>query len=236
MAGPDDASPNEPTPHPPAWPPPAPVPADDPSAGLEPLAVTALVMGIVAIPGAIVFAPALLALILGLIARRHIKADPRKTGKGMATAGIVLGALSLVGGVVFAITLVASDDGGDDTLRYTVLETGDCYDNAYFNERDVEPRSCTEEHRREAFAVLDHPAPAGSPYPGRERLRRFADRECTARFTEYVGQPYEESRLFIVVVVPRRADWEDEGTRRIVCAAATEDDDDLTRSVRDSRL
>lgn len=195
-----------------------------------------MVLGIVAFPLFMFLLPAIVAVILGLLARRNIKREPGKGGKGMATAGIVLGMLSLLGAIAFVVGLLVFDDDSGDGVSYALLEPGNCYDAEFFDERDVELRSCSEEHNREAFAVLDHPAPPGSEHPGRESLRRHAERECADRFPAYVGRAYEDSRLEIIVVFPRRDDWEDENLRRIVCAAARPDDGDLTRSVRDSGI
>ncbi len=195
-----------------------------------------MVLGIVAVPLFVFFVPAILAVVLGLLGRRNIRREPAKGGKGMATAGVVLGILSLIGAVVFVVSLAVSDDGSADSVSYTLLEPGNCYDMDFYDERDVDFRLCSDDHYREAFAVLDHPAPPGSEYPGRESLRRFAERECAARFPAYVGRAYEDSRLRIVVVFPPRDAWENENLRRIVCAAARPDDGDLTRSVRDTGI
>ena len=219
---------------PPAWTPAPPSYAPPTSPGIDSLAITAMVLGIVAVPLFIFFVPAVLAIVLGLLGRRNVKREPAKGGKGMATAGVVLGTLSLLGAIVFIVGLALSDDGSDDGVSYALLQAGNCYDMDFYDERDVDLRLCSDEHYREAFAVLDHPAPPGTEYPGREGLRRYAQRECAARFPGYVGRAYEDSRLRIVVVFPPRDEWEEENLRHIVCAAAGPNDEDLTRSVRDS--
>jgi hypothetical protein len=224
----------------PAWGPqgwaPPPTYAPPTSPGVDSLAITSMVLGITAVPLFFLFAPAILAIVLGLLARRNIKAEPDKGGKGMATAGVVLGILSLIGAVLFVVSLVLSDDDSGGSLRYSTLQVGDCYDAEFYDERNVDPRLCSEDHYREVFAVIDHPAPPGAEYPGRVSLRRYGERECTTRFPAYVGRTYDESRLRIVVVFPPRDAWEEENLRRIVCAAARPDDEDLTRTVRDSGI
>lgn len=154
----------------------------------------------------------------------------------MATAGVVLGILSLLGGILLIVGIAVSYDEGSDGASYSLLQPGNCYDVDLYDERSIDFRLCSDDHYREAFAVLDHPSPPGTEYPGRESLRRFAVRECTERFPAYVGRAYEDSRLRIVTVYPSRDDWEIENLRRIVCAAARPDDGDLTRSVRDSGI
>ena len=216
-------------PAPPSYPPP-------PSPGTDSLAITAMVLGIVAVPLFIVCVPAILAVVLGLLGRRNIRRDPAKGGKGMATAGVVLGSLSLLGAIVFFVAIAVSYDPGVGGASYSRLSPGNCYDTDLYDEREVDFRLCADEHSREVFAVVDHPAPPGTVYPGRTTLRRYGERECTARFASYVGSEYEESRLRIVVVYPPRDAWEEENLRRIVCAAARPDDGDLTRSVRDSGI
>ena len=69
-------------------------------------ATASLVLGILAVLlfvvwGALVFGP--VAIVLGVIARNEIKANPAKGGYGMATAGMTLG---IVGLALWAVFLV----------------------------------------------------------------------------------------------------------------------------------
>ena len=214
------------------WPPPGYAPA--PGRSVEGLAVAALVLGLVSILFFVLLVPAILAVVLGAVARRNIKNDPNKTGSGMATVGVVLGILSLVGAVVFYVAAIASDDGFDDRLRYDRVQPGDCYEDPGGRAGEVALESCADEHDREAFAVIDHPAPDGADFPGRESLRRYADEECTTRFSAYVGETSEESDLEVVFILPSRDAWEDDDLRRIVCAVADPDEEPLVGTVRDS--
>ena len=198
------------------------------------MAIAALVLGIVSIPLFVMFVPAILAIVFGAIARRNVASEDNKTGAGMATAGLVLGVLSLIGAVIFLIAAIASDDTSDDTMRYSRLQPGDCYEDPGSTAGEVTLESCTDEHDREAFAVVDHPAPDGESFPGRETLRRYADDECTARFSAYVGGPYEGSDLEVVFILPSRDSWDESGVRRIVCAVRSADGQPLIGSVRDS--
>jgi hypothetical protein len=58
-------------------------------------AIAALVLGIL---GFVAFpvAPSVLAIWLGMSAKRRIQADPSLTGEGLATAGVILGIVELV--------------------------------------------------------------------------------------------------------------------------------------------
>lgn len=219
---------------PPRWGPQGHAPA--PSRGLDGLAIAALVLGVVSIPLFVLFVPAILAIVFGAISRKNLGADDTKTGAGMATAGLVLGILSLIGAVVFLVATIAADDDGytGDSMRYSLLQPGDCYEDPGPTAGEVVLEPCSDEHDREAFAVFDHPAPDDESFPGRETLRLYADDECTARFPAYVGQSYEESDLEVVFILPARDAWDEAGFRRIVCGVASADDEPLIGSVRDS--
>jgi hypothetical protein len=145
-----------------------------------------------------------------------------------------LGILSLIGFVVFLIAAIASDDTYDDTMRYSRLQPGDCYEDPGPTAGEVRLEPCTDEHDREAYAAIDHPAPDGESFPGRESLRRYADEECTARFSAYTGEAYEGSDLEVVFILPSRDAWDDVDLRRIVCAVRSADDEPLIGTVRDS--
>jgi uncharacterized protein DUF4190 len=66
-------------------------------------AIASLVLGIV---GFVVFpvVPSVIAIWLGLSAKRRMRVDPSLTGDGLATAGIILGVVELV---VFALGIAA---------------------------------------------------------------------------------------------------------------------------------
>lgn len=198
------------------------------------MAIAALVLGIVSLPLFFFAVPAILAVVFGAISRRTVKSDPHKTGGGMAVAGLVLGIVSLIGFVVFVIASIVADDTFDDTMRYSLLQPGDCYENPGSTAGEVVLQPCEDEHDREAFAAFDHPAPDGASFPGRERLRRYADDECTGRFRAYVGRPAEETELEIAFILPSRDAWEDGDLRRVICAVSNADDEPLVGSVRDS--
>ena len=73
------------------------------------LAVASLIVGIVSLVLCVAFAPAVVGLVLGLIALKQIKSSGAG-GRGMALAGVVTSAVSLVLGVV---VIAAAASGGD---------------------------------------------------------------------------------------------------------------------------
>ena len=198
------------------------------------MAIAALVLGVLSVPLFVMVVPAILAIVFGAISRRNVASDENKTGAGMAIAGLVLGILSLIGAVVFYVAAIATDESLDGTMRYSRLQPGDCYEDPGSTAGEVALESCSDEHDREAFAVVDHPAPDGTSFPGRENLRRYADEECTARFSAYAGRPYEGTDLAVVFILPSRAGWDESDSRRIVCAVSSADGEPLIGSVRDS--
>jgi hypothetical protein len=81
-----------------------------PAAGTSGLAITALVLGIVAmltfwIWGAIIFGPA--AIVCGILGRKETRGGV-KGGEGMATAGLILGIIALVLTVPWGIVVAMS--------------------------------------------------------------------------------------------------------------------------------
>ena len=47
----------------------------------------------------------IIAVVLGVVAKREIEADPRLSGDGLATAGIAVGAIAFVLAIVILITV-----------------------------------------------------------------------------------------------------------------------------------
>jgi hypothetical protein len=195
--------------------------------------VASLVLGIVSIPMFFFFVPAIVAVVLGAVARRRIKADPASTGTGMANAGLALGIVSLVGAAAFVIAAISTGPS-NDTVRYSSLRPGDCYEEPGPTAGKVTLESCAGDHDREAFAVVDHPAPQEAAYPGREALQSYADRECVSRFANYVGMPLDRSDLRVVFILPSSEAWTDLGFRRIVCGVRSGDGEPLSGPARSS--
>jgi hypothetical protein len=195
--------------------------------------VAALVLGIVSIPMFVFFVPAIVAVVLGAVARRKIKADPAATGTGMANAGLALGIVSLLGAAAF-VTVAIVQGPSSDTVRYSRLQPGDCYEEPGPTAGEVTLQACAGDHDREAFAVVDHPAPPEAAYPGKEALQSYADRECVSRFANYVGTSLDRSDLRVVFILPSSDAWTDLGFRRIVCGLRSGDGEPLDGPARGS--
>ena len=88
------------------------------------MAITALVLGILAVLFFFVFFPigfilGVLAIIFGFIGRARANRDPRMGRKGMALAGIILGAITLVLVIVVGIiigVLISEADNNIDNI------------------------------------------------------------------------------------------------------------------------
>jgi len=78
--------------------------SDSANAKTSGLAITSLILGLLTIP-------AILGLILGIIARKKIRQNPQQLkGQGLALAGIIISTLTLIGSIItiVLITMVAS--------------------------------------------------------------------------------------------------------------------------------
>ena len=56
--------------------------------------IVGVVLGLIPILGIPALALGLIALVLGIVGRKHVKRDPNRGHKGMATAGVILGLLA----------------------------------------------------------------------------------------------------------------------------------------------
>ena len=105
--------------------------------GTDPVAVLALVLGLLGL--VLVFAPVLglvapiAALVLGLVGRSRIRRSGR-SGRGAATSGVVIGSIGLALSLIVTVTSVAllSDPDSELTLLFrdylTCIETRDAQD------------------------------------------------------------------------------------------------------------
>ena len=82
---------------------------------------------------------------------------------------------------------------------------------------EVDEASCQESHDNEVYAVADHPASDGAPFPGDEVLEAYSIGYCLSEFETYAGITYEESRLDFAYFYPARDGWEQDGDRGVVC-------------------
>lgn len=201
--------------------------------GTEGLAIAALVVALVSFFGLFVFLiPPVVAIVLAAVARRRINAHPGRGGKGMTTAALIIATVLLVAGIVLDVVIVVT---ARNEVRYSRLVPGDCIEEPSGGQvTTVTRQGCGGAHQREVFAILDDPAGPGSPYPGESAVQQLGERECMARFENYVGAPPDRSALKVQLLYPRRVSWERTDNRRIVCIVGNRDGSSLTGSVRDS--
>jgi hypothetical protein len=216
-----------------AWPPGGAQPPSPPGAsGAEPLAVVALVLGIVALPLSVLFVVGIAAVVVGAVALSRIGRNGRG-GKGMAIAGLVLGSVGLaLGALVLVLTLVG---GAIETEQpITDAETGDCIDLAGQTGESVEtytPTGCHGDHQLEVVGVV---TADGDAYPGEDALNTLAEHECKRLFTRYVGIELDASELDLQPLIPTRRAW-DLGDHEVTCVALAPGGGTLDESVRGSR-
>jgi len=100
------------------------------------------------------------------------------------------------------------------------VQTGDCFQTPSGAVIvDIETVLCSAPHDAEVFAVVDHPAAVGEPYPADGELEAFAVDACGGPFEEFVGLPYGTSVLDIYFLYPLAPRWTALDDRTIVCAA-----------------
>ena len=90
---------------------------------------------------------------------------------------------------------------------------------------------CDKPHMYEVFALVDIP---DEEYPGEANLDLLAKRECPRQWTEYVGNPYETSRLELSHHAPSRADWNLTLQHSLACLIRSPGQAKLEDSKRDS--
>jgi len=77
---------------------------------------------------------------------------------------------------------------------------------------------CAGAHDVEVFRIVRHTTSASAPYPGQDSVFQAAVVECAGdAFEEFVGVPYGESDLDVLVISPPEAGWS-LGIRRSICA------------------
>jgi hypothetical protein len=129
---------------------------------------------------------------------------------------------------VASVLLVACDLSGDeapatdpDGVSVFDLEAGMCIDGV----RDAEGRvdqlavvACDRAHDGEVFNVFDLDGDADAAFPGPVEVDELAAVECEARFEDYIGLPFQESRFQATYIAPSGETWAD-GDREVVCFA-----------------
>jgi len=183
-------------------------------------------MALVSIILILLIVPALVAVVLGFVALRRIKRNPRK-GRGLAIAAVVIGILLVLGGVALDIGIGYAIS---QSSSYRDLRRGDCLKDPGSRVFRVSRQSCSRNHERQVFAVLDDPARPGAPFPGSTPIRTLADSECAGRLARLPSVPNRGS-LRVFFMVPSETSWDDDDNRRIICMVGNRDGSPLTASL-----
>jgi hypothetical protein len=113
---------------------------------------------------------------------------------------------------------------GVNEVRSSALVVGDCIKNPPRGEVFAVNRvPCVLSHGAEVYAVLQHPAAPGEPFPGQEGITTYSEEVCLAAFESYVGVAYENSTLDVKFIRPEPAGWEERNDREITCLVADPD-------------
>jgi len=138
------------------------------------------------------------------------------------------------------------DDGdGSEATTTTVLRStaeeapvspGDCGNvpriqvGGALDPATIELVPCDEPHLMEIGAVFDYPLGPDADFPGVISVDGYATAQCLERFDAYVGAPYAESELDVLIIAPDEDGWDD-GDRRIACVLYHVDFQELTGTV-----
>jgi hypothetical protein len=132
--------------------------------------------------------------------------------------------------VLVAVLVLA---GCSKDVKANELDVGVCVaDEDALNSAEIETVSCDDEHRFELIARFDL---EGDDWPGDDDVRADAEAGCQGdRFTDYVGQTYEEATDVLVTPLPPTEDtWKGAGDRTVLCFAHTPGAEPTTGSLRD---
>lgn len=201
--------------------------------GTDGLAITALVLGVVALPMFWIGLVGVSAVVVGIVALTRISRGGRR-GRGMAVTGLVLGALSLpmFGAVVFVTTL-----GETGRLRpISEAQTGECLDVSLESATEVGAytrRQCGSAHGFEVVGTARVEAAKGDAFPGIDEIEATAEDECLPLFAGYVGVSFDESRLVMRPLTPTAESWS-AGDREIACIVQSGKGLPLTESVKNT--
>jgi putative regulator of septum formation len=143
--------------------------------------------------------------------------------------------------VLVRIGIVAAIAIGGFVLRdrisgnVTDLHVGDCFDvpSAASTVKNVQHHPCTEPHLYEAFAELKYPGAESTAYPGQSAMGRWAESQCVAAFSGYVGIAYSNSALAVSYFTPTSDGW-GSGDHTVNCIIGTDPPATLTASLKGS--
>jgi hypothetical protein len=169
---------------------------------------------------------------------------PQPPRKRSAAPAIAIGLIVVLVFAGLAVALVYLGSQAAPLLDRT--EFADLYVGQCFNGGRVQASAeivfgasvvdCAAPHESELAASFLYPgAVAGTPYPGEAVVTDYAQGECSRRFGEFVGTPYESSELGMTYLYPLRVNWT-AGDYSIQCVVHAPDGEATsTGSFRDSR-
>ena len=189
-------------------------------------------------------------------------AEPGRRGPGggreLPMWLVIALAVAVLGAIVGAGVLLTGSSGEDDDVRAVpttaspttapatvstlppLVDVGHCWNDPTVPDLrgdsgngEVLEVPCSGPHMAEVYAVVFHPAPPRSPFPGEELVRYGVD-QCAIRFEGFVGRGLDDSLLNSLSLTPTERSWLLED-RSIVCSVYALDGTMLTGTVAGSR-
>lgn len=143
--------------------------------------------------------------------------------RGVAIVGVMVAGAILMSGCsafegVFAPQAVRDPDTAEITeggqADVFTLVVGDCFNEVDADEvTDLPVVPCDTSHDYEYFHVVQLP---DGDLPDEDALDEATQRECIPAFEDYVGLPYEDSKLGVSTLYPTQGSWDD-GDRELQC-------------------
>ena len=148
---------------------------------------------------------------------RRVATTTLGTG-ALLLAGLTLTGCSLLNGLVEPEPV--RDDSGEvveggqgDVFTVSV---GDCLSEAASDGEvtEVPIVPCSEPHDAEIYHDFEID---GTEYPGDDEVTRLADEGCLGAFEDFVGIPYDASKLEVTYYTPTEGSWNDVDDRLVSC-------------------
>jgi len=180
--------------------------------------------------GVLLFVGGVVGAIFGGIAmeinRRLARSDLRTPSRGAAMVGVGLGSVVLWFVAALGLQVLV--------LGNPHYEAGSCLKGidvgTAVSAEDARTVDCDLPHKGEVVANIEF---MGDDWPGEDGLLLFGSLNCRGPFETYVGLPYDDSRLNMVLFWPSHITWLT-GDRTVDCIAVDPDGEPLVGSVRGS--
>ncbi|GAA4693852.1 protein of unknown function (DUF4190) [Promicromonospora umidemergens] len=119
-----------------------------PTATVQPTngaATASLVLGIVSIVTSLLFLPAIIGLVLGIVGVGRSRRSRPQVGRGKAIAGIVLSTIGLLTGIGIVSALTSGDDSGTGSAQAPIVQPQESEDGKTEGGEATEPTAAAEE-------------------------------------------------------------------------------------------